>query len=216
MPRTRFILIRHGETHWNVEEREMGQLDSPLTVRGIAQAQSLAGRLLPVSFTTIYSSDLPRAVGTAQIIAKEKSMPVHFDLRLRERNMGIFQGLTVAEMHEMYPSEKAEYSRIGFTYVIPGGESAKQRLDRTVLCLNEIGEKHPNETVLCVTHGGILMGFFQYVLGMDPMSGARFKRQNAAINIFEKNNEKWVLETWGDTSHTERLGNLDDPHAQEN
>lgn len=193
----------------------MGQLDSPLTVRGLLQANALATRFSAIPFSAIYSSDLPRAAKTAEIISNINGAPIHLDPRLRERNMGIFQGLTVTEMREKYPLERFEFEKRNSDYVVPNGESANQRTERIVRCLTEIGIKHSGEKVLCVTHGGILMGFFQYVLGLSPLSMGHFKRHNAAVNAFEFNGGKWILETWGDISHLESLGTLDDPQVQD-
>jgi 2,3-bisphosphoglycerate-dependent phosphoglycerate mutase len=87
--------------------------------------------------------------------------------------------------------------------VIPDGESGRQRLERTLACLEELARQHLNQTVLVVTHGGILMGFFEYVFGLPYRSGSRFLRPNAAINVFLHGSNGWVLETWGDVSHLE-------------
>jgi probable phosphoglycerate mutase len=201
MPCTRFIIIRHGETEWNAVNREMGQLDSPLTAQGLNQAERLADRLLACRFDALYSSDLGRAVQTAKVITRKCSCEVAFDVRLRERHMGIFQGHTPAESEAQFPEERAAYQKKDANYVIPGGESAAQRLQRTVACLDELFRRHPGETIVVITHGGILMGFFEYVLGILHGAGARFRRPNAAWNVFERDERGWVLETWGDVSH---------------
>jgi probable phosphoglycerate mutase len=201
MHSTRFIIIRHGETEWNLQEREMGQLDSPLTERGVGGVEKLADRLAGVPFDAIYSSDLGRAAKTAEIIAGRSLCQILFDVRLRERNMGIFQGLTNKERAERYPKECAAYRTIGASYVIPNGESADQRVARTCECLEELAARHAGGTVVVVTHGGILMGFFESVLGLPFGSGARFRRPNTAWNVFVREKERWVLETWGDVSH---------------
>ena len=109
MSGTRLTILRHGETEWNLQEREMGQLDSPLTPTGLAQARQLAHRLASLHFDAFYSSDLGRASETSSIIAEKLSLKVLFDPRLRERHSGIFQGLTPAEARERYPKERAEY-----------------------------------------------------------------------------------------------------------
>jgi broad specificity phosphatase PhoE len=125
------IAVRHGETEWNVQRREMGQLDSPLTVRGIQQAEALGRRLSGIKFDELYSSDLGRAVQTAEIIAATCEKLVRLDSGLRERNMGLFQGLTWKEMSEKYPSEHETYKRTGFYNAIPGGEpSPTERSER--------------------------------------------------------------------------------------
>jgi len=205
MPATRFILVRHGETEWNLQEREMGQLDSPLTPLGLEQARRLGDRLAQIKIDRLYSSDLPRAARTAAIIAEQTGHAVVFDVRLRERNMGIFQSLTAPEMDARYPKEREAYRTVGFEYVIPNGESARQRVDRTVACLDELAKNHSEQTLLVVTHGGILMGFFEYALGLPFRSGRKFRRPNAAINVFNRDQKGWILETWGDVTHLSGL-----------
>ena len=112
----RLIAIRHGETEWNTQDREMGQLDSPLTSRGVRQAHAIAHRLSRVPFGALYSSDLGRAVATAGVIGERCGKQVRIAPGLRERHMGIFQGLTVAEMRERFPRERQDYERVGFEY----------------------------------------------------------------------------------------------------
>lgn len=211
----KLIALRHGETEWNVQNREMGQLDSPLTDRGVLQAHPVANRLSRYRFDALYCSDLGRAIRTAQIISAATGVEPLFDAGLRERNMGIFQGLTKAEMITKFPQEYSQYRQVGHTFRIPQGESAEERLTRSVKVLTEIATRHLHQTVVVVTHGGFLMGFFEHVLGMVPGNGWRFKRQNAAFNSFEYLNGIWSLETWNETSHLEDLGSVNDPTAHE-
>ena len=122
------IAVRHGETgetEWNLQRREMGQLDSRLTVRGIQQAEAIGRRLSGIKFAELYSSDLGRAVQTAEIIAAMCQKQVLLDSGLRERHMGLFQGLTWEEMREQYPRERETYERTGFYDAIPEGETAQ-------------------------------------------------------------------------------------------
>ncbi|QIF03390.1 histidine phosphatase family protein [Roseimicrobium sp. ORNL1] len=209
----KLILVRHGETEWNVQGREMGQLDSPLTARGLQQAEALAARLSSCRLHSLYCSDLGRALHTATLIAASCGVESIKDVALRERHMGILQGLTPTEMASQHPEVYAEYRRSPHTYEIPEGESGQQRQDRSVKALTEIAQRHPSLTVAVVTHGGFLMGFFEHVLGMTPGNGWRFKKQNAAYNCFEFTNDRWSLVTWNDTSHLDALGSLDDAAA---
>lgn len=199
---THVIFIRHGEALWNVERREMGQLDSPLTERGIRQAEAIAVRLSTIGFETLYSSDLGRALQTAERISSKSRMPILEDMELRERHMGVFQGLTRSEMKDRYPQEWAAYnSETKFTYVIPNGESQKHRLERSIRVMNRLADAHPEESIVVVSHGGLLRGFFEYVLGLEPGNEDRFRRRNATFNCFARDNGEWSLEVWGDTSH---------------
>lgn len=128
--------------------------------------------------------------------------------------MGIFQGLTHKEMHAQFPRERSDYDRLGFEYVIPDGESAKERYERSVRVLTNIAERHANAQVVVVTHGGFLMGFFEFVLGIAPGNGSRFKRLNASYSSFEFIDGSWSLETSNDVSHLNELNSRDDPTIQ--
>jgi broad specificity phosphatase PhoE len=207
----KLFATRHGETEWNLIGREMGHLDSPLTERGLRQAEALANRLSALNLDLIYSSDLGRARRTAEIAASACGIEVRLVPALRERNMGIFQGLTLAEIRERFPDELRAYNSAGAGYVIPDGESARQRTERSVRALSEIAERHGDGRVAVVTHGGFLLGFFQYVLGLSHGEAWRFRRHNASLSVFGYENAQWHLETWNDTSHLLHLGALDDP-----
>jgi probable phosphoglycerate mutase len=207
---TRLIIVRHGETQANLDGRWQGHGDSPLTKTGIAQAEAVAQRLKQSSFSQLYSSDLGRALQTAQIIADRTGHEIVLDKDLRERHLGIFQGLTRAEMAATYPQEWHLYRTAGPDYVIPEGESARQRFERSTLRLQEIACHHPGETVVIVTHGGVLNGLLRHVLDIPLESPRRFKVWNASLNVFLFNGETWLLETWGDVSHLQGRAALDD------
>ncbi|NLE01703.1 MAG: histidine phosphatase family protein [Fibrobacter sp.] len=94
---TNLYSVRHGETEWNRAGIQQGHLNSPLTANGIKQARSLAKGLSGRGIEVIISSDLGRASQTADIIAKDLNLPLNTDNRLRERNLGILQGMTIEE-----------------------------------------------------------------------------------------------------------------------
>ncbi len=207
----RVVAIRHGETEWNALGREQGQLDSPLTARGLKQAEAIADRLRRMSFSALYSSDLGRALHTAEIVASATGARIEVDAGLRERHTGIFQGMTKAQMEAQHPTEYAAYVSDPYMYAVPGGESGQQRTERSVRVMNVLADRHADETIVLITHGGFLMGFFEHVLGLAPGNSWRFKRQNGAFNVFDRADGVWSLETWNDTSHLDALGSLDEP-----
>ncbi len=98
MKHTHLILVRHGQTEWNIKGIRQGHLDSKLTDGGVAQAKALGARLAREKFTALYSSDLGRAVQTAKAIADLTGHEIVTDARLRERHLGIFQGLNAEEI----------------------------------------------------------------------------------------------------------------------
>ena len=201
MERTQVIIVRHGETQWNIANIRQGHLDSGLTDVGIAQAKALAQRLLRERFSALYSSDLGRAVQTAQIIAEATEHEIIADARLRERHLGIFQGLTSHEMKEKYPEEYKLHRTLGPDYVIPAGESVRQQVARNLAYLNEIAAKHLGETIVVITHGGVLSGLFRHTFSIPFEAPRRFEFTNAGLNVFIYEEGNWFLQTWGDLSH---------------
>ncbi len=201
MSRTQVIIVRHGQTQWNIRKIRQGHLDSELTDKGIAQAQALGQRLARESFTALYSSDLGRALETARMITAVTGHEIITDVRLRERHLGIFQGLSGDEIKEQYPEEYQLHRTLGPNYVIPGGESARQQLARNVSCLDEIALRHSGEKVLVVTHGGVVSALFRYALNIPLEAPRRFEFVNAGLNVFAYEEGNWILRTWGDVSH---------------
>lgn len=102
---TRFLLVRHGETTWNDQARYQGQTDTPLSARGLAEAEQLAERLVGETIDAIYASDLARARDTAQVVAARLSKPVRLEPRLREARLGEWQGLTYDQVRQRYFSD---------------------------------------------------------------------------------------------------------------
>ena len=185
----------------------MGQLDSPLSECGEKQAAAIAQRLSAISFDHLYSSDLGRAVQTASTIAHECKKEVILETELRERNMGVFQGHTREEKKAQYPEIWKECKAVGPDYIIPGGgESQNQRLARSIKVMNRLADAHPGETIVVVSHDGILRGFFSHLLGLETQSETRIVRSNASYNSFIKQEGQWRLKVWGDTSHLQNMG----------
>ncbi len=180
-----------------------GFLDIELSALGLQQASALADRISrdcqPI--TAIYSSDLKRAAQTAAAIARLLDRNIAFDTRLRERNLGILQGLTGAEARQRYPQEMAEIIAGEPNFVVPEGESLQQQANRVIACLTEIAEQHGTQRIVVVSHGGALNVFFRHVLRIPLGAPVKFKRSNVAINRFSYQAGVWTLQTWGDTAH---------------
>ena len=208
-PTTHLIIVRHGETVWNTEGRHQGHLDSELTEGGVQQAEALAHRLATEKFTALYSSDLGRALKTAQIIAPS-GHSVLIDPRLRERNLGIFHGLTKAQMRERYTKEFERY-RSDPDYEIPQGESARARMLQNIECLDALARKHAGERIVIVGHGGLLHSVFRHVLQIPLEQPRRYSLANGSFNLISISGKgKWRIETWGDISHLRGLPLADD------
>ena len=90
---------------------------------------------------------------------------------------------------------------VGPEYVIPGGESVRQQIERNVGFLNEVAMKHMGEKVVVVTHGGVVSGLFRHTLNIPLDAPRRFEFVNAGLNVFAYEEGNWMLRTWGDVSH---------------
>ncbi len=202
--------VRHGETEWNAEGRQQGHLDSPLTAVGVRQAQLLAEGLTKKRIEVLYSSDLGRALQTAEIIANRLSLSIHRDIRLRERNLGILQGLTRDQFETQYPEESRRFNAADPDYVLPGGESLRQLFNRCVACVEEIVAKNAGKNILIVGHGGVVRSFYHRATHTPPAGMRYFSLFNAAINSFRLDGGHWMLDTWGEIAHLQDLRALDD------
>lgn len=208
---TRIFVIRHGETRWNAEGRLQGQLDSELSERGLEQVQAVARRLCVFRPVALYTSDLPRALATARAIAAASGLSAVPDPRLRERCLGVFEGKTRRELEQSHASLWHRYKTEGPEFVIPGGESARQRHERTLAALRHHAEAHLGESIVVVGHGGTLNTAFRACTGL-PLEGVRtFSLSNASLNLIEYRAGVWHLVTWGDIEH---LGSISVRHSQ--
>jgi probable phosphoglycerate mutase len=202
--------VRHGETEWNLIGKQQGHLNSPLTATGIKQAHALAAGLSDKGIEIIYSSDLGRAFQTAEVIAAKLTLPVNVDSRLRERHLGTMQGLTKAQFREQFPHESAAFDSGDPDYILPDGESARQRYERCLACSSDLVSRHLGRTLLIVAHGGLLNSLFHHTLKIPLTDPRRFSLFNAAINRFSVTNHSWRLDSWGNTSHLHDINTLDD------
>ena len=205
---THLIAIRHGETEWNREGRYQGHLNSALNQDGLAQAQALGERLAKARFDLLFSSDLGRALQTASAIAQRSGHEVVVDPRLRERSMGIFQGLTAAEAQARFPAEYLRFRSHDPDYIIPGGESMRQLLERSVACFTELAGRHAGSTIATVTHGGVLAMLYRHAKAMPLEAPRDFTLHNTGVNRFRHRQGAWQLQSWGDIAHLDHA--LDD------
>jgi probable phosphoglycerate mutase len=160
------VLVRHGETDWNLSGRAQGHADIPLNDTGHAQAKAVGSVLADLVPVRLWSSDLVRARQTADAIAEATGLQVVSDPRLREYDVGERSGLTIAEAVERFPEQYAAY-RSGSTPVLsPGEETTDQVHQRVVPALLEaLDQLGPGETGIAVLHGACLKVGLMGVLG---------------------------------------------------
>jgi probable phosphoglycerate mutase len=206
----RITILRHGETEWNTQGKHQGQLDSPLTPLGVAQAKAAAAYLQNDTYDLIYTSDLRRARDTAELLNRQFNLKIVTEPRLRERNLGVIQGLTRTELQKYHPEVYQKYCVPDPEYIVPGGESARQCYQRVAAWMTEMARNHSGQSILAVTHGIILSYIFKNVLGLPVEAKRNFSLFNASINRFTIRHGSWNLETWGEISHTRQLPTRDE------
>jgi probable phosphoglycerate mutase len=205
---TSILLIRHGETAWNAVRRLQGHIDIPLNPEGQRQADALARALAAEPLHAIISSDLQRALQTAQAVAGP-GRTVHQDVQLRERCYGVFEGMLYADIERSYPAEFAAWQARDIDAVPPAGErvaeSFRQFYDRCMGGIAAWGERHAGRSIAIVAHGGVLECAYRAATGMGLDSPRDFQVKNASINRFTFANGKLALHSWGETAHLEQL-----------
>jgi probable phosphoglycerate mutase len=152
----RVLLIRHGQTDWNVQGRWQGYEPVALNDEGRTQAKMLAGAMRGRPVGTIVSSDLPRAFETASAIGMVFGIQPHTDERWREFNMGIFQGNTRDEIIRKFPDEWHGFQANYWDFLIPSGESRRIMQERIYNAWLSLLESAVGPEVVVVSHGGSL------------------------------------------------------------
>ncbi len=199
----RLLLVRHGETTWNLERRYQGHSDPPLSARGEAQAQALANRLATTGVAGIVASPLLRAQATAQMIAARLGLPVVTDHRLRELAYGQWEGLQQAEVKQRWPEMLRLWKRAPDQVTFPGGESLSDLQYRVQSFSGHTSAQ--SGTILAVTHDGVARIAVLQARG-EPLSEFREVRiENASMTTFLCEGGQCAVEGINDVAH---LGNI--------
>ena len=201
----RWFLVRHGETQWNAEERIQGQTDIPLHETGRREAALTGERLADTRFRAVYSSDLGRTQETARIILEAQSITpptIETNAALREVGYGIFEGMTWSEIHDKDKRMGDRQFVRDLDFAPPGGETFRQVLARTATFASMLQDRHANDDVLVVGHGGSLRALAINVLGFPPdvfwqLRGLR----PASISIVLHDGGVAALTAWNDSGH---------------
>ncbi len=180
---TRFLLIRHGQTDWNVEKRIMGNRPIPLNATGRSQAQALADALQQYPLHHIYSSPMVRAQETANILAQTKNLAVQSINSLAEIEYGQYIGKTFTEI--CTAKGYAPYFMNPLDPVAPDGESLQQVQDRMWNFFQDLTTKHVNETVALVSHADTIKCLLIKILNMPYTSMAYFRIDHTTVNLVE-------------------------------
>ncbi|WP_216728402.1 histidine phosphatase family protein [Streptococcus sp. FSL W8-0197] len=206
----KLYFVRHGRTVWNLEGRFQGASgDSPLLSESIDILKQLGQHLKKIHFDTIYSSDLPRAVKSAEIIQSQLQSPCPLKSipNLREWQLGKLEGLKIATLNAIYPQQiKAFRSNLAqFDTKMFEAESLYSTTQRTIQFIKSLKESSA-ERILIVGHGANLTASLRTLLGYKE---AHLRKEgglaNASLTVLETENfETFTLERWNDTSYQEK------------
>ena len=167
----KLYIVRHGETEWNVIKRFQGQLNTPLTEKGMEKLRETGKKLENVLFDEVYTSELGRTVASAEIILNEnrgyrnKKLELKKLAELNEVYFGVWQGLTYEEVFLKYPEEANNYFYNVKNYKAENveAENLKDALERFLKGINKILNRHKSGNILVVTHGTVFEMFMNYV-----------------------------------------------------
>ncbi|MBF1335959.1 MAG: histidine phosphatase family protein [Leptotrichia sp.] len=167
----KLYIVRHGETEWNVIKRFQGQLNTPLTEKGMEKLRKTGKKLENVLFDEVYTSELGRTVASAEIILNEnrgyknKKRELQKLAELNEVYFGVWQGLTYEEVFLKYPEEGNNYFYNVKNYNAENveAENLKDALERFLKGINKILNRHKSGNILVVTHGTVFEMFINYV-----------------------------------------------------
>jgi len=206
---TTFLIVRHGETDWNVAGRLQGWSDSPLTATGRAQAAAVAARLAAEPIDALVASDLGRTQETAAPIAAGLGLPVGPDPRLRERSYGVLEGMTWSQIEHRHGEAYRRLIARDQDYGVPEGESGIEFRNRVFDAFERLAAVHGEARVAVVTHGGVLGVVYRRAHDIAPEMPRTFAVPNAALSRVRIEGRRWTIEAWADVGHLPQ-GALDD------
>ena len=196
-----FYIVRHGQTNWNILGKTQGHGNSDLTAKGIEQATELAESIVNYPIDYIYSSDLGRAVQTAQILGDKLNIKVEETEALREMGFGEWEGLLIDEIKSNYASVYTTWRNEPHLAQIPGGETLHLIKDRVDSFIQSLNEKYDNKHILLVTHSVTVRVMLLAFLNSGMENIYRIKQDNTALNIVEYRDYGPVVIKMNDTSH---------------
>ncbi len=188
---TQLTLIRHGQSMWNASGRAQGHAIIPLTALGHQQARQVADFVARRdAITALYCSDLTRCRQTMDPIAAVLKMPVRYDPRLREIDVGAWQGMEFAQIRELDADRWTAFKADPFNVSMPGGESQQMLRERVVASVQDMAREHPDSHILVVMHGGPICELLRYygLLNAHPWSAEEPKVANTSRTVLRIEN----------------------------
>lgn len=200
------ILVRHGQTEWNRNERFRGRADVPLNHTGLAQAEATGRRIAAYwQPAAVYSGPLSRTMQTAEAIGACCDLPVRGEKRLVDIDYGEWQGLMPAEVRARWPDALSAWYDAPHLALIPGGETLDHVRLRAMAAVHELAARHLGKTIVLVSHTVVNRVILLGVLGLGNECFWRLRQDTCAINVFELEGDAFTLVTMNDTCHLRQV-----------
>ncbi len=201
---TKLLLVRHGETAWNVQKIFRGRTDISLDEVGVKQAELLGKYLSNWQLEAIYSSPLKRALDTANIIARYQKVGVFVAQGLIDFDYGEWRSHPESEVKKLYPNLYHEWHTNPHRIKMPGGESLRNVRRRASQAVNDVLAKHQGN-ILLVSHRVVLKVLICYLLGLDNSHFWNINQEVCGITIFDYADGRFILTKYNDTAHLAEL-----------
>ena len=209
---TTLYLIRHGETEGGEVRRYKGTIDVPLSEKGVSQMEQISKYIVEKGgreglMSAVYCSDLTRAIRSAEIVAEPHSLKPVIISSLRERNFGLWEGMSFDEIMEKYPLEFDAWAGNPLKFSPMEGESTLAMRDRVIQAMSEIMENHNKENIAIVAHGGVNRIILCHILGIPLENIFRIEQDYGALNIIEFWDKYPVVKLLNGSSNVESIAN---------
>ena len=213
--KSRIVILRHGETDWNMEGRFQGQIDIPLNENGKDQAKKASEYLKEIKFNKAYSSSMKRPFETAQIILGNNNLKIKKIDELVEISHGLWEGKLENEIKDNWPKLLADWHEKPETVTMPEGESIRDVAKRSINAWERICDDQEDEDItLLVAHDAVNKALICHILGLDCSNIWMIKQGNGGITVidlFKGSNRDNVISSLNITTH---LGSILDPTAK--
>jgi len=204
---TQIVLIRHGQTVWNRENRFRGQADVELDEVGLQQAEA-TGRYVAARWpvTAVYASPLSRTMRTAEAVARAQGLTVQPLDGLLDISFGAWQGQRAAEVAQHSPDLLRAWEEAPHTVRFPGGESLADVRSRVVAALDEVVARHPGQAAALVSHTVVNRVLLCAVLGWGNERFWRLQQETCAVNVFDVGKDgAFTITLLNDTCHLQGI-----------
>jgi len=205
LTKTKLILIRHGQTEWNLQDRLRGRSEIELDDTGIKQAQAAADHIATWQVSAVYSSPLQRAMTTAQIVARRFGLEVEKLPGVIDIDYGEWQGLSLAEVAKRDITLRNLWLESPEKVKFPGGESLAEVRSRATAAIDDVVLRHQGKTVAVVSHKVVCQVLLLDLLGLDDSHFWQITQDVAAVNLLEYRDRSPSALLINDTCHLKHL-----------